>query len=93
MSDTVEELKLTAAEAEYWIFGLANDQGIFALEVGIMANAEIQEAFIRGNAKMWNLIDITPLPGQAGIFRIFKLSFAGAMRKQELKDLAKKAKP
>lgn len=87
----VRDLRLvrivTDDEADLRLLRLANEKGKFALSLGTIPDEPIQRAFERGiDAEWFRFVDISPLatvPGR-GLFRVFKLTEAGAVRLLDL---------
>lgn len=79
---------LSADEWEHKVLQMANEKGILAIELGGMPIKQMQLAFAQGNQNHYfTLIDVTPLPPRAGIWRLFRLTDKGAARKRALEIL------
>lgn len=73
---------------DFRLLSLANENSKFALQLGGVADAELQFAFERGiHAEWFTLVDVGPISAMPGkLFRIFRLTQAGRVRLAQLAE-------
>ena len=82
-------IALSPQDAELKLLSLANEKDKFGLAIGTIPDAQMQQAFERGIDNGWyTLVDVTPIAAAPPnlIFRIFKLTPAGIVRRDELRQ-------
>lgn len=78
---------VTNDEADQQLLSLANEKGKFAIQLGMVLEPELQQAFERGIDNRWfDLVDIGHVQCAPGrLMKVFRLTDAGAARLNELR--------
>ena len=77
---------ITDDEADWRLLSLANEKGKFGIELGLIPGMEeLQFAFERGiDAEWFTFVDVSRVRATLSYMRIFRLTEAGRVRKNEL---------
>lgn len=79
--------RLSDEESDWEMLKLANDKGMFGLEMGMPMCAHLNDSFDRGiEHNWWSLVDFRIIPANGSILpmRVFKLTSYGVARKAQL---------